>query len=95
MSASRKLPPGRLIAATHNQGKVKELRDLLGDAGFTAISAGELGLPEAEETADTFRGNAELKALADLSSGGSDYSAVDVISYLLAGQRSSATNAPT
>ena len=70
MSASRKLPPGRLIAATHNQGKVKELRDLLGDAGFTAVSAGELGLPEPEETADTFRGNAELKALAAVKASG-------------------------
>ena len=70
MSESRKLPPGRLIAATHNPGKVKELRDLLGDAGFTAISAGELGLQEPEETADTFRGNAELKALAAAKASG-------------------------
>jgi XTP/dITP diphosphohydrolase len=60
----RKLQPGRLIAATHNPGKVKELADLLGEAGFTMVSAGELGLPEPEETEDTFRGNAELKALA-------------------------------
>jgi len=58
------LIPGRLIAATHNPGKVRELADLLSAAGFTCVSAGELGLPEPEETADTFRGNAELKALA-------------------------------
>lgn len=64
MSTSRKLTPGRIIAATHNPGKVKELTALLSDIGFTAVSAGELGLPEPEETADTFRGNAELKALA-------------------------------
>ena len=64
MSTSRKLNPGRIIAATHNPGKVKELTALLSDIGFTAVSAGELGLPEPEETADTFRGNAELKALA-------------------------------
>lgn len=64
MAERRKLPPGRLIAATHNPGKVRELGDLLAGAGFTPISAGALGLPEPEETEDTFRGNAELKALA-------------------------------
>lgn len=64
MHVSRKLPPGRIIAATHNPGKVRELKALLGDIGYTPVSAGELGLPEPEETADTFRGNAELKALA-------------------------------
>ena len=64
MTEPRKLPPGRLLAATHNPGKVRELTDLLSDIGFTAVSAGELGLPEPEETADTFQGNAELKALA-------------------------------
>jgi XTP/dITP diphosphohydrolase len=64
MTQRRKPSPGRLIAATHNPGKVKELAELLAGAGFTAVSAGELGLPEPEETADTFQGNAELKALA-------------------------------
>jgi len=64
MNEPRKLLPGRLLAATHNPGKVRELTDLLSDIGFTAVSAGELGLPEPEETADTFQGNAELKALA-------------------------------
>ena len=70
MSASRKLPPGRLIAATHNKGKVRELTDLFSDIGFTAISAADLGLPEPHETADTFRGNAELKALAAAKASG-------------------------
>ena len=70
MTDRRKLPPGRLIAATHNPGKVKELGELLGSAGFTAVSAGELGLPEPEETADTFTGNAELKALAAAKAAG-------------------------
>ena len=70
MSATRKLTPGRLIAATHNKGKVKELTDLFSDIGFTAISAADLGLPEPEETADTFRGNAELKALAAAKASG-------------------------
>jgi XTP/dITP diphosphohydrolase len=64
MTERRRLAPGRLIAATHNPGKVRELCDLLGGAGFKPVSAGELGLPEPEETADTFQGNAELKALA-------------------------------
>jgi XTP/dITP diphosphohydrolase len=64
MTMPRKLPPGRILAATHNPGKVKELTALLADVGFNAVSAAELGLPEPEETADTFRGNAELKALA-------------------------------
>jgi XTP/dITP diphosphohydrolase len=70
MTERRKLPPGRLVAATHNPGKAKELSDLLGVAGFTAVSAKELGLPEPEETADTFRGNAELKALAAATTAG-------------------------
>jgi XTP/dITP diphosphohydrolase len=56
--------PGRIIAATHNPGKVRELIDLLQPIGFTPVSAAELGLPEPEETEDTFRGNAELKAIA-------------------------------
>jgi XTP/dITP diphosphohydrolase len=64
MTERRKLTPGRLIAATHNPGKVKELADLLAGAGFTMVSAKELGLPEPDETEDTFKGNAELKALA-------------------------------
>jgi XTP/dITP diphosphohydrolase len=64
MTARRKLAPGRLVAATHNAGKARELHALLAEAGFTTISAAELGLAEPEETADTFRGNAELKALA-------------------------------
>jgi XTP/dITP diphosphohydrolase len=64
MSARRKLAPGRVVAATHNPGKARELSALLAEAGFTTISAAELGLAEPEETADTFRGNAELKALA-------------------------------
>ncbi len=70
MIITRKLAPGRLVAATHNPGKVVELRELLSDIGFTAVSAGELGLPEPDETADTFTGNAELKALAAATASG-------------------------
>ena len=64
MKEPRKLAPGRLIAATHNPGKVKELNALLAPLGFRPVGAAELGLPEPEETAETFQGNAELKALA-------------------------------
>jgi len=67
--AIRKLQPGKLVIASHNQGKVREIRELLGPFGIEPISAGELDLPEPEETGTTFVANAELKALqaADLS----------------------------
>jgi XTP/dITP diphosphohydrolase len=55
---------GRLVIATHNPGKVREIGDLLAPFNVQAVSAGELGLPEPEETGDTFVANAELKALA-------------------------------
>jgi XTP/dITP diphosphohydrolase len=66
---SRKLQPGKLVIASHNQGKVREIGDLLGHAGIDVIAAGVLGLPEPEETGTTFAANAELKArlAADLS----------------------------
>ena len=63
MNEPRKLPAGRLLAATHNPGKVKEFNELLAPLGFQTVSAAELGLAEPEETAQTFQGNAELKAL--------------------------------
>ena len=55
---------GRLVIATHNPGKLAEMRDLLAIYGVEAISAGELGLPEPEETGTTFRANARIKAEA-------------------------------
>ena len=65
MSADRRnLAPGRLVIATHNPGKVVEIAELLAPFGMDLVSAGELGLPEPEETETTFRGNAALKALA-------------------------------
>lgn len=54
----------RLVLATHNAGKVREFRDLLAPLGITVVAAGELDLPEPEETATTFEGNAILKAEA-------------------------------
>jgi len=57
-----KLEPGaRLVAATHNPGKAREIAELL-DGRFDLIAAGDLGLPEPEETEATFGGNALLKA---------------------------------
>lgn len=58
------LQPGRLVAATHNAGKVRELKALLEPLGFDVVSAGELGLDEPEETEMTFAGNALIKAHA-------------------------------
>jgi len=55
---------GRLVIATHNSGKLAEMRDLLSLYGVEATSAGELGLPEPEETGTTFRANALIKAAA-------------------------------
>jgi XTP/dITP diphosphohydrolase len=60
----------RLVAATHNAGKVRELRDLLAPHGLDVISAGDLGLAEPEETGTTFAANAELKALAAAKAAG-------------------------
>ena len=57
-------PSNKLIIASHNQGKVDEIRDLLGPLGLELISAANLDLPEPEETAGTFSGNARLKAEA-------------------------------
>ncbi len=55
---------GRLVIATHNPGKLAEMRDLLAIYGVDAISAGDLGLAEPEETGSTFRANARIKAEA-------------------------------
>jgi XTP/dITP diphosphohydrolase len=55
---------GRLVIATHNPGKLAEMRELLAPHGVTAVSAGELGLAEPEETGETFQANAYLKAVA-------------------------------
>ena len=61
---TRKLGKGRLVAATHNKGKVKELKDLFEPAGLEVVSAIELDLPEPDETELTFAGNALIKARA-------------------------------
>jgi XTP/dITP diphosphohydrolase len=54
----------RLIIATHNRGKLEEMAHLLEPYGVTVVGAGDLGLPEPEETETTFVGNARIKAHA-------------------------------
>jgi XTP/dITP diphosphohydrolase len=54
----------RLLVATHNRGKLEEIADLLGPFDVSVQGAGDLGLPEPEETETTFVGNARLKAHA-------------------------------
>jgi XTP/dITP diphosphohydrolase len=55
---------GQLVIATHNPGKLTEMRELLAPYGIAATSAGELGLDEPEETGTTFAANARIKAVA-------------------------------
>jgi XTP/dITP diphosphohydrolase len=55
---------GNVVIATHNPGKLREMRELLAPYGIEAVSAGELDLPEPEETGTTFAENARIKACA-------------------------------
>jgi XTP/dITP diphosphohydrolase len=55
---------GQLVIATHNPGKLAEMRELLAPYGIEAISAGDLGLTEPDETGTTFQANARIKARA-------------------------------
>jgi XTP/dITP diphosphohydrolase len=61
---------GRVVVATHNPGKLREMRELLAPFGADAVSAGELGLPEPEETGTSFAANALLKARAACAASG-------------------------
>jgi XTP/dITP diphosphohydrolase len=65
----RKLEPGKLVIASHNEGKVREIAALLGPYGIEPVSAAELDLPEPAEIGVSFAENADLKArqAADLS----------------------------
>ena len=69
MSARRRLE-GRVVIATHNPGKLAEMRDLLAPYGIAAVAAGELQLAEPEETGKTFAANARIKALAAAKAAG-------------------------
>ncbi len=58
----RKLSEKRIVLASHNAGKLREISELLAPYGIDVVSAGELGLEEPEETEDNFAGNARIKA---------------------------------
>jgi XTP/dITP diphosphohydrolase len=60
----RRFTEKKLVLASHNKGKAKEIAELLEPFDIEVISADSLGLPEPEETEDSFIGNAKLKALA-------------------------------
>lgn len=68
---ARRIEPGtRLVLASHNKGKLREIEALLRPFGVDVVSAGALGLPEPEETAPDFEGNARIKALAAATASG-------------------------
>ena len=60
----------KIVIASHNEGKVRELGELFEPYGITCVSAGSLDLPEPEETGDTFEANALLKAHASAKGSG-------------------------
>ena len=72
----------KIIVASHNEGKIREIRDLLKPFGLEVLSANDMDLPEPEETETTFAGNARLKAVAATTATGlpslSDDSGLDV-----------------
>ena len=61
---AKRFADDKLVIASHNPGKVREIGELLAPHRVTVVSAAELGLPEPEETGETFADNAKLKALA-------------------------------
>jgi XTP/dITP diphosphohydrolase len=78
----RKLSDNTLLVATHNQGKLEEVADLLKDYGISVVGAAEKGLPEPAETGTTFVENARIKAHAAASATGlpslSDDSGIEI-----------------
>jgi XTP/dITP diphosphohydrolase len=79
---TRKFTDKKLLIATHNQGKLDEIRALLSPYGVTVVGAAEMGLPEPEETETTFVGNARIKAHAAAAATGlpalSDDSGIEI-----------------
>ena len=67
---TRRLEGRRLLFATHNAGKLEEMRQLLEPRGIEIVSSAELGLAEPAETEDTFVGNARIKAHSAASATG-------------------------
>jgi XTP/dITP diphosphohydrolase len=70
VSAPHRQLAGRIVIATHNPGKLREMRELLAPYGIDAVSAGELNLPEPAETGASFRDNARIKAEAAAETAG-------------------------
>ncbi|WP_147126559.1 RdgB/HAM1 family non-canonical purine NTP pyrophosphatase [Shimia ponticola] len=66
----RRLTEPKIVLASHNAGKLREIAGLLEPFGIDVVSAGDLGLPEPEETEDTFAGNARIKAHAAAKASG-------------------------
>jgi XTP/dITP diphosphohydrolase len=66
----RRFTDRRLVVASHNQGKVREIAELLRGRSIEIVAAGELGLPEPDEIGATFVDNAMLKAKAAASAAG-------------------------
>jgi XTP/dITP diphosphohydrolase len=64
MGNHRLRPGDRLVVASHNRGKLREFETLLKPHGLSVVLAGDLGLPEPEETGTTFEENARIKAVA-------------------------------
>jgi XTP/dITP diphosphohydrolase len=60
----------RLVIATHNRGKLREIEELVAPFDVSVVSAGALGLPEPEETGASFEANAELKARSAAAASG-------------------------
>lgn len=65
-----RLLTGKVVIATHNQGKLREMRELMAPYGIELVSAGELGLPEPEEDGHMFAENAAIKAVAAAKASG-------------------------
>jgi XTP/dITP diphosphohydrolase len=68
--APRRFAGDRLVVASHNRGKIDEITELLAPFGIAAVAAAALGLPEPEETGDSFEANAALKARAAAAASG-------------------------
>ena len=66
----RKLDTKTIIVASHNAGKIREIRDLIGPFGFEAKSAADLKFDEPDETGTTYEENARIKALASAMASG-------------------------
>ena len=67
---NRRLEPGKLVLASHNKGKLREIQEMLAPHGFEVLSAGALDLPEPVEDGDTFEANSAIKALASATATG-------------------------